>query len=162
MRATLKDMARFQCSLTLKLVFVLHFQGPVLLNLPKSIIDFTQHQAPSLSLLNNTFNETSFRWVLWQSVQTAVNLNLSFSAYSDQEFKALLSLIFLSRLCRCAAGFTVCCGHAQIQMHKYRHISNIKQLKLLGLAMTTYFMCDRVNVLEEEAPIPDIAKQKSN
>jgi hypothetical protein len=59
-RATLKDMTRFLCSLTLKLVF-LHFRGPALLNLPKSISDFTQHQAPLLSLQNKTFNETTFR-----------------------------------------------------------------------------------------------------
>ncbi len=83
-RATLKDMTRFQCSLTLKLVFCILQDRPALLNLPKSIIDFTQHQAPPLSLLNNTFNETTFRWVLWQSVHIEVYLNLSFSAFFDQ------------------------------------------------------------------------------
>jgi hypothetical protein len=86
LRATLKDMTRFQCSLTLKLVFCILKDRPALQYLPKSISDFTQHQAPPLSLLNNTFNETKFRWVLWQSVHTAVNLDLSFSAFSDQEF----------------------------------------------------------------------------
>jgi hypothetical protein len=87
LRAILKDMTRFQWSLTLKLVFCILKDRPALQYLPKSISDFTQHQAPPLSLLNNTFNETKFRWVLWQSVHrhTAVNLDLSFSAFSAQE-----------------------------------------------------------------------------
>ncbi len=48
--------------------------------------------------------------------------------------------------------------------YAYRHVSHksdiIKATKTVRtIALTTYFMCDRVNVLEKEAPIPDIAKQ---